>query len=170
MSASHSHTLTVGAPAPEFSLPAANRPGVFALATLLSASNNRPLVVEFLRGTWCPNCVKRMRALEAHREQIEALGGLVYIAAEKLGGLFKPEEYLAAHPVSFPFLLDEDRSITRAWGVYLPFSYDSIRIARPATFVVDAAANIRYIHVGGTQFDRAPVHEVIQALQTVLAA
>lgn len=123
------------------------------------------MIVEFLRGTWCPNCVKRMHALEAFREQIEAMGGLVYIAAEKLGGLFKPEEYLAKHPVSFPFLLDEDRSVTKAWGVYLPFSYDSIRIARPATFVVDAGGAVRYIHVGSSQFDRAPMSEVLEALQ-----
>ena len=42
-------TLEAGAPAPEFSLGAANRDGVFRLADLLVGGT---LILEFLRGTW----------------------------------------------------------------------------------------------------------------------
>jgi peroxiredoxin len=45
----HTATLQVGQPAPEFSLSAANRPGMFTLSASLA---HGPLVVEFLRGTW----------------------------------------------------------------------------------------------------------------------
>ena len=42
-------TLEVGAHAPEFSLEAANREGMFSLAGLLERGT---LILEFLRGTW----------------------------------------------------------------------------------------------------------------------
>lgn len=45
----HTETLCVGAKAPEFTLPAANRPSEFTL-TALAASG--ALILEFLRGTW----------------------------------------------------------------------------------------------------------------------
>lgn len=42
-------TLEVGSRAPDFSLTAANREGIFALGSLLTQG---PLILEFLRGTW----------------------------------------------------------------------------------------------------------------------
>lgn len=42
-------TLQVGRRAPDFSLSAANREGIFSLASLLA---HGPVIVEFLRGTW----------------------------------------------------------------------------------------------------------------------
>jgi hypothetical protein len=41
--------LSVGSPAPLFTLPAANREGSFSLLYLISRG---ALIVEFLRGTW----------------------------------------------------------------------------------------------------------------------
>jgi peroxiredoxin len=42
-------TLEIGAPAPDFSLGAANREGTFTLGGLLARGK---LILEFLRGTW----------------------------------------------------------------------------------------------------------------------
>jgi len=42
-------TLSVGGPAPPFTLPTANREGSFSLRDLISRG---ALIVEFLRGTW----------------------------------------------------------------------------------------------------------------------
>jgi peroxiredoxin len=44
-----SSTLRLGDRAPDFTLPAANRPGNISLGDLLGAG---PVIVEFLRGTW----------------------------------------------------------------------------------------------------------------------
>jgi peroxiredoxin len=44
-----SATLKVGDHAPQFNLPAANRPESFRLADLLRGG---PVIAEFLRGTW----------------------------------------------------------------------------------------------------------------------
>ncbi len=46
---SRTETLEFGARAPDFSLGAANREGMFSLSGLLERG---PLILEFLRGTW----------------------------------------------------------------------------------------------------------------------
>jgi peroxiredoxin len=105
-----------------------------------------------------------MAQLEPHQDEIERAGSLLYIAAEKRGGLFKPEKYLAEHPISFPFLLDEDRTVTKAYGIYHRLGRDAFKIARPATFVVDRKGMLRFVYVGYGQKDRADVNSMLQAL------
>lgn len=68
--------------------------------------------------------------------------------------------WLAKHPLPFPILLDEDRSRAKRWGAYVALSYDSIRIARPASFVVDAAGVVRYARISRHQLDDAPLTEL----------
>ena len=102
-----------------------------------------------------------MAQLEPFREEIERLGSLLYIAAEKRGGIFKPEKFLQNHPISFPFLLDEDRKVTKEYGIYQRLGLDAINIAYPATLVIDGGGTVRYIYRGSNQFDRAPVEQVL---------
>lgn len=94
--------------------------------------------------------------------------GLAYIAAEKRHGIWKPEKYLRDHPTVFPFLLDEDRAVTKAYGLYHAFAHDAIRIAHPATLVLDWSAVVRYIYRGENQLDRAPVDEVLAAVKQLV--
>ncbi len=111
-----------------------------------------------------------MAQLEPYKDELHRLGGnLLYIAAEKREGMFKPEKYLSEHPISFPFLLDEHREVTKAYGVYHRLGIDAINIARTATFVIDTSGRIRYIFVGKSQTDRAPMKEVIEAVRSAKA-
>jgi peroxiredoxin len=106
-----------------------------------------------------------MAQLEPLKFKIEEAGAqLVYIAAEKRGGMFKPEQFLEKNPVSYPFLLDEDRTATKAYGLYHRLGTDAINIAHPATLVVDPQAMVRYIYRGDSQTDRSPVEEMLAAL------
>ena len=107
-----------------------------------------------------------MAQFEPLKDEIKQAGAqLVYIAAEKGEGMFKPAKYLAAHPISFPFLLDDDRSVTKAYGLYHRFGHDAINIAHPASLVVDRSATVRYIYRGATQTDRAPVEDLLDAVR-----
>jgi peroxiredoxin len=95
----------------------------------------------------------------------EAKAQLVYIAAEKAEGMWKPAKFFQKHPVSFPFLLDEDRSITKAYGLYHGLGKDAINIAHPATLIVARDRTLRYIYRGDNQTDRAPVDEVMTVVK-----
>ena len=87
-----------------------------------------------------------MAQFEPMKNELEQAGAqLVFIAAEKRDGMFKPVKFLEKHPVSFPFLLDEDRSVTKAYGLYHRLAKDAINIAHPATLVVDSGGTVRYI-------------------------
>jgi len=69
--------------------------------------------------------------------------------------------WLAKNPLPFPILIDDDRSRAKRWGVYVPLSYDALHIARPATFIVDAAGIVRYARISRHQMDPAPLEEIL---------
>ena len=107
-----------------------------------------------------------MAQLEPHYAEFKQNGAqLVYIAAEKRDGLFKPAKFLERHPVSAPFLLDEDRTVTKAYGLYHRIGKDAINIAHPATLVIDREGVAQYIYRGDSQTDRAPVEQVLTAVK-----
>jgi peroxiredoxin len=107
-----------------------------------------------------------MAQFESQKSEIEREGAQVaYIAAEKREGMFKPAKYLREHPVSFPFLLDEDRSVTKAYGLYHRFGHDAFNIAHPATLLIDRSGAVRFIYRGQGQTDRIPVAAVIEVLK-----
>jgi len=109
-----------------------------------------------------------MTQLESQKREMDATGArLVYIAAEKRGGVWKPETYLAKHPASFPFLLDEDRAVTKAYGLHHRIGTDALDIAHPATLVIDRGGTIRWIYRGENQHDRAPIDDVLKAVKEI---
>ena len=106
-----------------------------------------------------------MAQLESYKDEIVKYGSLVYIAAEKRSGMFHPEKFFQQHPISFPFLLDEDRAVTKAYGVYHRLALDAFHIAKPATFVVDGYAMSRFSYVGIDQKDRAPIEAALHIVR-----
>ena len=104
-----------------------------------------------------------MAQFEPRKQEIEAAGAQVaFIAAEKRDGVWKPGKFLQKHPISFPFLLDEDRAVTKAYGLYHAFGADALKIAHPATLVIDAGGVVRYLYRGDNQHHRAPMEEVLR--------
>jgi peroxiredoxin len=111
-----------------------------------------------------------MAQLEPFQDEIERAGAtLAYVAAEKREGFFKPVDFLAQHPVSFPFLLDEGRQVTKAFGVYHRLGKDAFNIARPATFVIGRDGMVRWIYVGMDQRDRARIEAVLKVAREMAA-
>jgi peroxiredoxin len=107
-----------------------------------------------------------MAQLESAKAEFEKIGATIwYIAAEKRRGFFAPEEFFKKQPSSFPFLLDEDRAVTKSYGVYHRVGIDAWDIAHPSSFVVGSDGKVHYIYVGKTQLDRAPLEEVLNALR-----
>jgi len=107
-----------------------------------------------------------MARVESIKDEIVQAGAeLAFIAAEKRSGVFKPSKFLEKNPISFPFLLDEDRVVTKNYGLYHLIGMDALNIAHPATLVIDHARTIHYIHRGDNQHDRAPLADVLAAVR-----
>jgi peroxiredoxin len=112
-----------------------------------------------------------MAQLEPMKSELDRAGAqLLYIAAEKRDGMFKPVKFLENHPVSFPFLLDEDRAVTKAYGLYHWLATDAINIAHPATLVIDSTGMVRSIYRGDSQTDRAPMEPVMAVVRKLSVA
>ena len=92
---------------------------------------------------------------------------MAFIAAEKRDGVWRPGKFLEKHPIASVFLLDEDRAVTKAYGLHHALGTDAINIAHPATLVIDRDGRVRYIYRGDNQLARAPLDEVMGALQDI---
>ena len=105
-----------------------------------------------------------MRRIAQLRERFDALQtqrlDVLVVLCQKRDNV---AAWLAKNPLPFPILLDDDRSRAKRWGVYVPLSYDAIHIARPATFIVDAAGIVRYARISRHQMD-PPLFEEILAV------
>ncbi len=107
-----------------------------------------------------------MAQFEPLKDEIGKLGAqVVFVAAEKREGFFKPVEFLKKHPVGYPFLLDESRAVTKMYGLYHRFGKDAINIAHPATLVIDRGGVVRFVYRGDGQLDRAPLEPVFKVLK-----
>src|SRR6516165_4135106 len=100
--------------------------------------------------------------------EIEEVGAqLAYLAAERRTGFFKPEQYLEKNPISYPFLLDEDRTVTKAYGLYHRIGIDAINIAHPATLVIGKDKLVRFIYRGDNQLDRVAIDEAMKIVASL---
>jgi len=109
-----------------------------------------------------------MTQFESRTPEIEAAGAqLAFIAAEKRDGMWKPGKFLEKHPIASVFLLDEDRTVTKAYGLHHALGTDALNIAHPATLIIDRSGIVRYIYRGDNQLDRAPLDEVLKALKEI---
>lgn len=160
----HTDTLRPGDAAPEFDLPTAD-----GKRLSLKDLKGRPLLLFFLRGTWCPNCKKLMARLGADWDEFASRGlGLVCIAAQKIDGMTGARKFVEERGYRFPILFDEKRRVVRAYGVYRPIGLDALHIAHPAVFLIDSRQKIRWIAVSPNQTTRPSTSEILQKIEEKL--
>ncbi len=104
-----------GEPAPDFTLPAADREGFFSLADYRGRS---PLLLTLNRGLWCPFCRRHIARLGGTRAKLESVGveTLAVVAT-------KPERarlYLRFRAASVPLAADPELSTHRSYGLPKP--------------------------------------------------
>ncbi len=159
--ARENEVLKVGDNAPDFALPDALTGETVRLADLLG----RPLLVYFGRGTWCPTCRKWMSEIDRNMPTLEKRHArVVTIMAQDPARM---QEYLKSHPHSFPVLADAERRVVKEYGVYVRANFESINIARPANFVLDAAGTIRFIHISSIQIEFASFADILATLDAM---
>lgn len=149
--------LCVGDSAPAFSLPDGATGRVLTLANAFAAGPNVMLV--FFRGTWCPFCREQMRVLTESQCRLDAAGiAVVGVVCQSAGSV---RRFLEAHPLPFPLLVDQRRSVAKAYGVHYYVSSEGFNLARPSIFLLDTDRRITFAHVGRGMRD-LPVTSVIE--------
>ena len=74
----------------------------------------------------------------------------------------KVKRYIEDAGLPFNILVDDSRSVVKAWGVWHRIGLDAWDISRPAVFLIDGTGIIRYLFVASRQ-DEFPEHEEILA-------
>jgi methyl-accepting chemotaxis protein len=79
----------------------------------------------------------------------------------------KVRAYLEGESYPFPLLVDEKRVVVREYGVYVKANLESLNIARPTDFIVDADGIIKYIYMGYHQRDFPDDEELFGVLDEI---
>src|SRR5262245_27396529 len=147
--------IKVGDPAPDIFLTAANGHEISLRAALLEG----PVLVEFIRGTWCPSAQKRMEELNRARAAFrDARTRVMVVAGEDPAAA---RRYFAEHPTPLTVLLDGERAVVRSFGVHQRFGMGAWNVARPASFLIDRAGFVRLVHVARLPTESLPVAEIL---------
>ena len=109
--------------------------------------------------------MKQLAQLEPVEEAFKARRAALWvIAAQKPSPLSDPAGLLRKSRW-FPILLDADRRVTKAYGVYHALGVDAFRIARPAALVVGRDGRIVFSFVSSNQFERVALEDLLSALE-----
>lgn len=178
---SEAHGLKIGAQVPMFSALDQDS-NTFDLKTALK---EKPVVLVFYRGFWCPYCNKHIKSLQDSLKLIEKAGATVIaVSPEKPDYLNKMK---SKNGVQFTILYDEDYKIAKAFDVnFLPtkkertlynvmlgaklkksHSDDSEQLPIPATFLINKDGKIVWRQFDPNYKNRSTVENILKALKEI---
>jgi len=152
--------------------------------TLYQQIGDRPAIVTFYRGGWCPYCNLQLHAYSAMNKEIEALGATLVAITPEL-----PDQALSTqekNELSFTVLSDKKNHFARTLNivfhveddlekVYREFGIDleknqgnnSWDLPLAATFVIDAKRIVRYVFLDVDYKKRAEPEILISELKKI---
>ena len=173
--------LTAGTAAPAFTVHEADgKPFRFEPGKL-----DRPAMLIFYRGGWCPYCNAHLKDLRGAVPQIAAMGiDVLFLSTDR------PEILRTSlkEPVDYRLLSDNEVSAARAFGIayrmddatyakYKSYGLDleesqgakHHELPVPAVFIVDPGGKIRFAHSNVDYTQRLPAQQVIDAARAASA-
>lgn len=161
--------LRRGKPLPDFV--AADESGDPVRSTELHGS---PVVMLFVRGSWCPFCSSQVADLSVHYKDIVDLGArLILVTPKPLETTRRVAEFFE---VEFDFWLDADLAVAKQLGLLLEagvpeehqkeYGEDTVW---PTALVVDRNGTIIYSSLSKAISDRPDPKTLVQHLRTALA-
>lgn len=109
---------------------------------LSSVIQNGPLILTFIRGTWCPFCNMHLRNLRSWVEKLQNKSGtIIVVSSESEADI---QKWLDLNPIPYLFATDNKYELADYFGVRLP-NYDFFQAA---TFLIDVDQTIRLAYTG----------------------
>lgn len=155
--------IPIGATAPDFPLSPGDMTGL-----RLSSLRGAPVILLFYRGHWCQSCRRQLSQVASVYETIRALDSeLVAVSADTRESTREAAE---ARAWPFPLVSDPGLTIIDRYGLRDDADQAGRRIARPATFILDADGIVRFCHVGVDRQDRPAIGAILLALESLSGA
>jgi peroxiredoxin len=172
------HALKTGDKAPDFTLISAKGKTI----SLYQMLKEKPVILVFYRGGWCPYCNENLQAYQARLADIEKAGAkLIAISPQKPDKSWSTAE---KNKLTFTVLSDSNNETSKAYHllftlpkalqkVYLSFGINlaetndtgSWQLPIPATYVIDKTGHIIAHHVDINYKNRLPPQAAINALK-----
>jgi peroxiredoxin len=166
--------LQIGQHAPRLSLPNANREQV----DLQQLWQQRPLIVVFYRGGWCPYCNLELRAWQLLLPQVKAAGAqLIAISPQTPDNSLSTRE---KNELAFEVLSDSNLQAAEGFGIVFDLPKELVDVYStvghdlpktngngrwalpvPATYVIDRSGIIQYANVDADYRNRAEPVDVL---------
>jgi|KBSSwiStaDraftv2_1062776.scaffolds.fasta_scaffold11028_7 thiol-disulfide isomerase/thioredoxin len=137
---------------PSTEKPTFTLPNLAGTPLKLEAQHGRVVLVHFF-ATWCAPCREELSSL-ARLVQGPRGKRIAVVAVNVAEVPVRVRCFFDGTPVSFPVVLDADRTVTRAWGVGI----------LPTTFVLDPALQPRLFVEGDLDWSRP---DILAALDSV---
>lgn len=148
-------SLSVGEPAPDFSLP-----GTGDRDYTLKEYRGQPVVLVFYPGDDTPVCTKQLNSYNDDLAQFgEVNAQLLGISAQDVSS---HEAFSGKHGLQFPLLADTDKAVAGSYGTLGPIGFP-----RRSVFIVDADGIVRYAHRAIAGLTYRPVRELIGELSKI---
>lgn len=139
--------LLVGESLPEITLKDINGKAV----GLMNVFGEKPTVLVFYRGGWCPYCNLQLAGLAQIESEIIALGyQIVAISPDKYQDLSSTEE---KNNLKYSLLSDENAELLKAVGIAFKSSTKGI-LPVPTVMVVDKSGVIKFEHINPNYKER----------------
>jgi thioredoxin-dependent peroxiredoxin len=152
-------TLSVGDPAPPFTLPG-TPPGGGVKDYSLADFAGRPVVIAFYPGDDTSVCTKQLNDYNDGLDSFNELDAQVIGISPQ--GLDSHERFSSKYGFKFPLLADTDKAIARLYGTLGPIGFP-----RRSVFIVDGQGLVRYAHraIAGLTF--RPASELVAVLRNL---
>jgi peroxiredoxin len=132
--------------------------------SLSELADGQPLVLNFVRGWWCPKEQVRLRMLVSMQEAVQReYGAIVAVTVDEpyVNGALR-----AGLGADFPFLSDEDRAVARDLDL-LELTDTKHRPYLPFTFVLDSLLRIEGVWCGFWYWGNPTPEELRLALREI---
>lgn len=181
----HVSEITIGATAPDFTLPNADGEE----KTLSEFLENGPVILSFYRGGWCPICNDQIYAYQQILPEFQELGAqLIAVSPEKPESA---QDTMSKNYVTFEVLSDDGNKVARLYDLIwmVPeekreaFSQwlkgetgktlaefngiDNYELPIPATFVIAQDGTVAYVFKEEDYTKRANNEDIIKALENL---
>jgi peroxiredoxin Q/BCP len=152
--------ITIGAEAPDFSLPGTDGTESGRRTYSLSDYAGRPVVLAFYPADHSPVCTIQLNAYTDDIGQFEDVGAQVLALSPQ--SVDDHDDFADTNGgFAFPLLADVDKEVGETYGILGPLGF-----YRRSVFVIDAEGVVRYAHRSTAGMTFRPSAEIVEAIKS----
>ncbi len=97
---------------------------------------NAPVLLVFIKGTWCPFCRLHLSRMRSWNEKLKNQSSIIVVSSETIEQI---NQWLKNNPVNYLFASDENSTLGKEFGVWV----ESMDFNQASTFLIDKGGVIR---------------------------